>query len=166
MPLYINRNVPVAADSETRQAYQNIHALVKSGKPEEAITALEKLFQAHPDFVQACNDLGVLYFDKGEWDKAQECYEKAVRLAPANAVFLKNLADYYYAILGRIEDALRMYVEVLTRNPEDIDALLAIGSICELMEQFDDAKIFYNRALEYEPWNLPALKRLESLQNS
>ena len=38
--------------------------------------------------------------------KALKHYERAVELQPANINFVKNLADFYYVEVGRIEDAL------------------------------------------------------------
>ena len=33
------------------------------------------------------------------------------------------------------------------------------------LQQFDDAKVFYNRVLEIEPWNADARQNLETLES-
>ena len=99
-----------------------------------------------------------------EKEKALNHYEQAARLEPGNITFKKNLADFYYVEQGRVEDALRIYVDVLAINPEDIETLQITGHICVALHKFEDAKVFYNRVLEIEPWNAEACDYLEKLQ--
>ena len=144
--------------------YEEIQKLISSSSGlKEAIGALEMFLETYPDFGVAHNDLGVLCFKEGEKEKALEHYERAVRLAPENATFKKNLADYYYVELGRVEEAMALYVEVLDAKPTDIEVLLVLGSICESLEKFKDARFFYERVLELEPWNVDARERLDEL---
>jgi tetratricopeptide (TPR) repeat protein len=75
-------------------------------------------------------------------------YEKAVEFQAENITFQKNLADFYYAELGRVEDALAVYVRVLEYQPEDVEVLLIAGHICVALQKFEDAKDFYQRVLE------------------
>jgi tetratricopeptide (TPR) repeat protein len=145
--------------------YQGIQQLLNSSKPEDAIVALKNLVDAFPDFAQAHNDLGVLYYRAGDKQTALGHYEQAVQLEPGNITFKKNLADFYYVEQGRVEDALKLYVDVLAIQPEDIETLLITGHICVALQRFDDAEVFYNRVLEIEPWNADAREILEKLQN-
>jgi tetratricopeptide (TPR) repeat protein len=116
-----------------------------------------------PQDARAFNDLGVLYFESGDKDRALHCYEQAVSLQPGDAVFVKNLADFYLMEQGRIEDALKMYVSVLEDNPQDVDCLISTGLICRINGRPDDALDFYKRALEIEPWNQSAREALDGL---
>ena len=108
---------------------------------------LEKLIDNFPDFALAHNHLGVLYYHTDDKDKACQSYETAVRLQPENITFKKNLADFYCIELGRIEEALKIYVDVLTTHPRDAETLLATGQICLAMEKPDDAADFFNKVL-------------------
>ena len=58
---------------------------------------------------------------------------------------------------------MELYVKVLGVDPTDIDVLLILGTICVSLEQSDNAKFFYERVLEIEPWNADARKRLDVL---
>jgi len=146
------------------EMYQEIQPLIENGWYDVAADALEKLSAAHPDFALAHNDRGVLYYQQGEKSRAQAAYEKAAELQPENITFQKNLADFYYVESNRVEDALRIYVRVLESHPEDVETLLITGHICVALQKFDDAKDFYQRVLEIEPWNANAGQNLEKLE--
>lgn len=146
-----------------QKMYQEIQPLIENGWHDVALNALEKLLDVHPQFATAHNDLGVLYYNQGLKEKAQLHYEKAVEFQAENVTFKKNLADYYYAELGRVEEALRLYVQMLETNPEDVEILLITGHICVSLQKFEDAKDFYRRVLEIEPWNADARQYLDKL---
>lgn len=154
----------VEADS-LKIIYQNIRVLLETGRTDEAMKALEKLIEDFPKCALAYNDLGVLFCQRGNTEKALKHYETAVRLEPENITFQKNTADFYYFVLGRVEEALQIYTNVLVANPEDIEILLIMGRICVSLEQFDSAKVFYKRTLEVDPENPDAAQGLDSLAN-
>jgi len=145
------------------EIYQEIQSAMAGQDPLTVIEALEKLSATDPDFAPAHNDLGVLYYQSGEKEKALTHYERAAHLEPGNAIFQKNLADYYFVEQGRVEDALKIYVDVLAAYPEDIETLQITGHICVSLRKFDDARVFYNRVLELEPWNADARQNLDKL---
>jgi tetratricopeptide (TPR) repeat protein len=125
---------------------------------------LEQLAAAHPDFAAAHNDLGVLCYQAGDKDRALRHYEQAARLEPGNGTFRKNLADFYWIEQGRTEDALKIYVRVLEDSPQDIEVLTAVARVCAALDQCEDARVFYERILELEPWNTDAHDALNRLQ--
>ena len=153
----------MTAPESAEEMYQDIQKIVNRNRPDEAIQGLENLVESWPKFAIAHNDLGVLYYDRGEKEKALTHYQEAARLQPENITFQKNLADFYYVEEGRIEEALQIYVKILESQPEDIETLLATGHICESLSQIDDAKVFYKRILEIEPWNSEVQQNLEAL---
>jgi Flp pilus assembly protein TadD/glycosyltransferase involved in cell wall biosynthesis len=152
------------ASESADEMYQSAQIAVEEGRNEEAILKLETLLDLSPDFAIADNDLGVLHYQAGDKDRARVHYEKAVQLNPENTTFQKNLADFYYVELGRVEDALRIYVRILESHPEDVETLLITGHICVSLEKFDDAQDFYHRVLEIEPWNSDAGQNLAKLR--
>jgi Flp pilus assembly protein TadD len=145
------------------ELYRDIQELIKGNDMANAKDKLEELLQVHPDYALAHNDLGVLYDNGGEMDRALEHFRKAVRLEPGNITFLKNLADLYYIELGQLEEALGIYVDILKAHPNDIEILVTIGHACVSLKKFEDARVFYQRALEIEPWNLHAREHLDKL---
>jgi len=132
--------------------------------------AAEEIFTGilvdYPGQAQAHNNLGVLYYGNGDKEKTLHHYQQAVRLNPKNIIFQKNLADFYSVVLGRIEDALRIYVKVLAAQPRDTETLLVTGHICVALHRFDDAKVFYDRVLEIDPGNMDAKQNLDKIVSS
>jgi len=148
---------------QTEEVYLRCQDLANSGQNEAAIRELKKLIQMDSEFAPAYNDLGVLNYGLGNKEEAVEYYEKAVLLEPNNFVFQKNLADFYYVEMGRIEDALEIYAKVLSEEPTDVDCLMAAGQISEKLNLKDNAIIFYDRILDIEPWNLVAGEKINEL---
>ena len=146
------------------EIYQSIQPLLDGSNPENAIAALSNLVQSFPDFALVHNDLGVLYYQSGDKEQALEHDEHAAGLERGYGRLKKNLADFYYVEQGRVEDALTIYVDLLAINPEDVETLQITGHICVALRKFEDAKVFYNRVLEIEPWNAEAQEFLEQLQ--
>ncbi len=146
--------------------YLDIRNHMHQKGPQETIHKLTDLLQQWPDYATAHNDLGVLYYNSGEKSKAVAHYEQAVAHQPENVTFKKNLADFYYVEQGRTEEALQTYVKILERVPEDIEALMATARICEGLKRTGDAKFFYNRILEIEPWNQQAMQKLETMASA
>ncbi|MDY6790233.1 MAG: glycosyltransferase [Thermodesulfobacteriota bacterium] len=163
LPAGNQKNTHKAKPGSIEEEYHIVQQLLSRGKKQEAKEGLKKLLSDHPEFVIAHNDLGVLYFQDGEKVKAREHYERAVELQPQNITFLKNLADFYYVELGRVEEALTLYNRVLYINPEDIETLVIIGHICVSLKKFDDAKTFYHQVLDLDPMNEDARQILDKL---
>lgn len=160
----LDRRLQQGAGIQTPEdQYQKSQELFQSGDIEGAIKELETLLAVQPESALVHNDLGVLYFQSDNKDKSLVHYEEAVRLEPDNPVYQKNLADFYFVVLGRVEDALEIYLKVLTEDPTDIETLMAAGQICKVLGSPDKAKIFYNRVLEIEPWNLEANENLNQI---
>jgi tetratricopeptide (TPR) repeat protein len=129
----------------------------------ESIAELTRQLAESPNNALLHNNLGVLYYETGEKDKALASYEQAVRLAPTEPNYQKNLADFYMIEQGRAEDAMKLYLEVLAQNPKDVDALNATGMICTALGKNGDARYFHERVLEIDPWNENAATALKGI---
>lgn len=77
------------------------------GKHEEALTAYEAIGKPMSGASSASN-LGTLYFFNGRLDDAEREFRRAVRLAPREAIWRRNLADALMR-LDRIDEARAEY---------------------------------------------------------
>ena len=126
---------------------------------------LKNLVESYPDFAVAHNELAVLYCNTGNKEKSLRYYQQAARLQPENMTLQKNLADFLFVELGKVEDALQIYVDILATHPDDVDTLLISGHICVALKKFDDAEDYYERVLALEPGNQDANNYLQALIN-
>ncbi|MEX2260510.1 MAG: tetratricopeptide repeat protein [Bryobacteraceae bacterium] len=68
------------------------------------------------------------HVSNGELEEAHRCFSRAVSADPHSAALRVNLANTA-ARLGRIPEAIREYAAALERDPENITALLNLGSV-------------------------------------
>jgi len=152
-------SIPIGSPQE---AYVKAQQLVGEEKFDQAVSMLEQLVSQHATFALAHNDLGVLKYRNGDLQGALNSYENAVKLEPANAAFKKNLADLFFVELGRTDEAIGIYLELLRQNPRNVETLENLGHISKVIGRPDEAKTFYRRALEIEPWNAGVREALRS----
>lgn len=70
-------------------------SLSQAGRAPEAITAFTKLTEDFPELPEPFNNLAVLYAQQGQYDKARNALEMAIRTNPSYATAYENLGDVY-----------------------------------------------------------------------
>ena len=77
----------------------------RAGRPEAAAKALGEILAETPEQPAALHMLGIVTFKRGEQAEAARLIERSIALAPANALFHRNICEVY-RILGRDDDAV------------------------------------------------------------
>jgi Flp pilus assembly protein TadD len=144
--------------------YREAITFANADKIGEAIRLLEQIVTQDSQNALAHNDLGVLLQKSGDPRKSRLHHEEAVRLQPANKIFLKNLADLLFIEFDECEEALNIYVRLLAKAPRDIEILKAVAHVCMELGKPDDTKFFLERVLGFQPWDKDALKLLQLLE--
>lgn len=98
--------------------------------------------------------LGELYVKNKEFDKALKAYDRAQILSPENPRGY-ILGARLLTTLGRADDALAKYQELLRTQPNSIAGIMGLATAHEGQGNIAEAKAGYMRALELQP-NLPA----------
>jgi Flp pilus assembly protein TadD len=155
-------SLPIAARSAD-EMYAEVHRFVQQDRLSEAHSLLEELAHNSGSNALFHNDLGVLRYRLGDVEGARRAYERAAELQPSNSSFRKNLADLYFAELGMIDDAIGIYLDLFRLHPRDLETLSGLGQICAAIDRPEEAKSFYRRALELEPWNADIRAALQGL---
>jgi Flp pilus assembly protein TadD len=85
---------------------------------DEAIVHFQEVLRIRPDFAEANNNLGAVFFQKGQVNEAIIYYQKAVQLEPLNAEFQNNLG---YALFqrGEVREAIAHYQKSLEIQPQN-----------------------------------------------
>ena len=130
----------------------------------DALLTFNKIIQINPKDALAHHKLGDIWHKKGDLNKAFSHYEKASSFQPNNKDFRKTLAHFYYSSLRRTGDAIEHYCQIIESDPSDSDAHMILGHISVAIKKFDEAKIFFRRVLEIDPFNAVAQKQLNNLE--
>ncbi len=154
---------PVRTDQEL---HREAIACANKGENEEAVQLLEKVVEQNPQYAAAYNDLGVLCQKQGELERYRRYHEEAVRLQPSSTVFQKNLADLLCVGFGELEEALKIYVRLQARAPQDVEILKAIARICTEVGKDTDARFFLERVLALQPWDRDAQETLKVMESA
>jgi tetratricopeptide (TPR) repeat protein len=150
----------------TEQVYANALHLATIGQIEQAISAFLCLLDQDPACAPAHNELGVLHYQLKEKGKALFHYEKATEIDPHNTTYAKNLADFFYEEMGRIEDAQELYCRILNAQPQDVEALEVMANICVSLEQAHIAEKLYSKLLRLVPGHSNSQAWLQAIHDS
>ena len=78
--------------------------LTEQNKPNEAIKVFTDLSQDYPELPEPYNNLAVLYASQGQYDKARNSLEMAIRTHPSYATAHENLGDIYAKMASQAYD--------------------------------------------------------------
>ena len=78
--------------------------LTEQNKPTEAIKIFTDLSQDYPELPEPYNNLAVLYASQGQYDKARNSLEMAIRTHPSYATAHENLGDIYAKMASQAYD--------------------------------------------------------------
>jgi GT2 family glycosyltransferase/acetyltransferase-like isoleucine patch superfamily enzyme/2-polyprenyl-3-methyl-5-hydroxy-6-metoxy-1,4-benzoquinol methylase/Tfp pilus assembly protein PilF len=132
--------------------YRQAVLLQEKGETVLSIKQFELILGIDKDNPEVHNDIGVLYFQQENIEKAIYHLQQAVKLDPENIDYKKNIADVYLQV-GKAEEAIEYYRNILEKNPDDVEALLNMARLCSHVGLEKDAHLYLNKVLEIEPDN-------------
>jgi Tfp pilus assembly protein PilF len=106
-------------------AYHHLFAV------DEARRDYVRALQLRPDYPEALNNLGAIYYAKKNYRKAEKYYQKALRLDPKSAPIYSNLGTAYFA-RGKVNEGIDAYRNAFALDPhvfESGSALLVNESL-------------------------------------
>ena len=104
----------------------------------------------------AYNNIGGIYDDMGDYKRGLEYYQKAIALAPDNAVYQANIA-YTYDKLGAYDKGIEHGQKAIQLNPESTVAYTNLGSIYDSMGELDKAIACYEKAISLDDYAIRTL---------
>jgi len=96
--------------ADARELYAKALEEYKCDRVQEAVSLLEEALRLDPRFGDACEALGLLYFQEKEIEKAIERMRELVSLEPENIMAHANLSRFY-AAKGLLEEAEKEQAE-------------------------------------------------------
>lgn len=121
-----------------------------SDKLQQGIKYFKNYIDHFPYSAHAWDFLGALYFKNNEFEKAIEAHDYAITIDDQlfNAMLGKAFA---YVALEKYDEALEDFQKVAELKMPDSFTLLCMGECYEQLEEYDNAEIYYRRALEDNP---------------
>lgn len=117
---------------------------------EPEIEFYKKAIDILPENKEVYSNLGRIYYEKGEYDKAKLAFEKALSLDPINSIAYINLG-MTYARIGDTEKAIRFNEEAINLDPKMSIAYINLGLAYGEKGDSEKAIEFYTKALSLDP---------------
>jgi len=93
--------------------------------------------------------LGILYLEKGELEKAAELLKTCLSLNPKYTLGLVSMGNLLFET-GYSQTAAKYHQQALKQNPREIQALIGLGNALYDMQEPKDAISYYKQALEID----------------
>lgn len=140
-----------ALDRSAASLLQRGIELEAAGRLEDAISTHERALELDPGLMQAHVNLIILYGRAGNFRKAEEHYQEALKLNPEKYPD----AYYNYGVLmmkeGRFDVAQAAFAKALEIKPSYADAHNDLGYLLERQGRLEEAAAEYRRAVEERP---------------
>ena len=135
---------------EVKCINKDVKNLTDRGFILEADKLLKKAYKMTPNDGETNNNLGCVFYQKGETKKALFHFLKAVEYSPEKIEFQKNLANFFYKT-GKIESSVENYLKMYKKNPEDFDVITSLAEIYIDIGNYNESFGFCQKALDKYP---------------
>jgi tetratricopeptide (TPR) repeat protein len=126
---------------------------------DEAKVNYERALRIKPNYPEAMNNLGTIYYEKKNYKKAEKLYRRALKSMPHSATFYNNLGAAYFA-QGKLKQGTEAYRAAFAIDPgifssDSFQGIPELGSTAqEASQNYCLAELFAragmtDRAIEY-----------------
>jgi len=122
--------------------------LLEQNRAGDAVDVLRTAVRLDPDLEWAQFNLGKALARTGQGEAADAAFEASFALNPERHK-VAQAAEHHRA--GRIEEAERLYREVIRDNPANVDAIRMLGRVALAAGRQDDAERLFRKALSLAP---------------
>jgi tetratricopeptide (TPR) repeat protein len=120
------------------------------GETLKAIQAYQKVIQLDPTYIEAYNNLGIIYQEINDFDRALGVFQRSIEINPQYEKGHNNLGILLYHN-GRYEQAIEAFQKALAINPNNIESHINLGILYKQQGQPDKAIASYQKALDINP---------------
>lgn len=147
--------------------YAKGDALAHLNRYNEAVGAYDKSIHLYSDNADAWSGKGnALLAQKGREQEAVDAFDKSLQIKPNDEHVMLNRADAL-AVLGKDDQAIEAYKDIITLNPDNADAYNKLGQVYYTQGDFENALKMFNVAIDkngsyspYTHWKCAALWQL------
>jgi tetratricopeptide (TPR) repeat protein len=119
---------------------------------EKALKDFTNAAKLNPKLFQAYNGMGYAYRKTGDYVKALEMYDQAIKMAPG---FFPEAVEYRaeaYLGLNRIDDARQAYLDLFAADRKQADILMAAMKNWVAARRADAAGVAPDAVSDFEKW--------------
>ncbi len=128
----------------------------------KAIFFLDTFFAHHKENVATCNNYALAHFYIKQFPTTITYYSKAIALEPNNPTRYENLGKIFLA-LENFEDAGKCYIEASKLDTKNREYHKTIAECFKKETKYQEAKTWYEKILEFSPYDKETLQALEDL---
>ncbi len=121
----------------------------------DPIVLMQDGVKKSPRKPRAHNNLGFAYLRKGQYEKAEASFKKAIDLNPEYIVAQNNLASVYYE-QNRLPEAKDIFERLVKFYPEYLDPYLNLAFIYQYLGEEEKSYRYFAFILERQPFNSAA----------
>jgi tetratricopeptide (TPR) repeat protein len=145
--------------AKTMQGYTNSeadghflegNALSHSMNYSEAISCYKKAVEIMPDMHEAWYNMGISYYNLGDYHKSISCYEKAVEIKPDKHEAWYNMGNSHYN-LGDYHKSISCYEKAVEIKPDMHEAWYNLGISYFNLGDYHKSIACYEKAVEIKP---------------
>ena len=125
----------------------------------ESAQYLKKATEIYPDYLDAWNNLGIVYKKQGKLEEARALYTQNISRDPNYAKNYYNLGTLYFQ-LQDFNQTINYLSEYVRRVPKSGEAYLIMAKSAGRMERYSNAISYLNSSLQYLPQNPEAFNML------
>ncbi|MFH0934229.1 MAG: sulfotransferase, partial [Pseudomonadota bacterium] len=115
-----------------------------------AVAHGERAVALEPRMAMAHSNLGIAYFDRKDYDKAEACQQRALAIDPDFAPSLNNLGSIWRERKNN-ENALAWYRKAAAANPNYLEPLSNLGALLLEEDRIPEATETLQKALQLNP---------------
>ncbi|WP_299551356.1 tetratricopeptide repeat protein [Seonamhaeicola sp.] len=117
-----------------------------NGEFKDAKVKYDQALEVKPDYATALNNLGMLWLQEKEFEKAATCFEKANNTSE-NATYILNLG-HAYANRNMIKQAEDCYRKSIELDPNKLIAWKSLAALYQAQKRFVDSATIWNTIIE------------------
>ena len=131
--------------------YSNMGELLDwTGHHDEAVVLVKKAMRLQPGRIGDYVKLGSAYYSLGMDSLSMANIMKAIELQPSYTTSYANLSELY-ATLGSVDKARSLLDSLLAIDPEDLILNFAAANIELNNQQYEKARVLYQRVYDRSP---------------
>ena len=137
--------------------------LQQAGQLNEAEQHYRSVLAASPKHADALVYLGIVLFDRREFEQSVAAYREAIQIQPTYPIAWNNLGNSL-RMLGRVDEAEECFEQSLRQKPDYLSALKNRGTLWVWSGEIERGLGWYEKGLEFDPDNAELHRNLGVIQ--